>query len=130
MRRPRGLPRLPAEESGGKTKREKERNMYMRVQIYICIYIHIYIYMDAFCQYLYFNDMRHRVLCLFLPRCSAHRAWRKRERERERKKGKRAEKVGWMVDAPLSSRVYLPFFRSDISCMRTASNRRHACEDD
>lgn len=85
--------------------------------------------MDAFCQYLYFNDTRHRVLCLFFPRCSAHRSRRKRQQEREGKKGEEQERSdGWLT------RLYLPeyiFLFSEVT-YRAREPRRigHACEDD
>lgn len=64
--------------------------------------IHIYVYMDAFCQYLYFNDMRHRVLCLFLPRYAITHE-KMGARKREKKKGKEQERSdGWLT------RLYLP----------------------
>lgn len=94
--------------------------------------------MDAFCQYLYFNDMSHRVLCLFLPSFDVQpiaRGENGNEKEREKKRGKEQEKSdGWLT------RLYLPgciFLFSEVTYRareprriggmhaRTISERKH-----
>jgi len=87
---PRGLPRLQAARRVTEKQRRKKKE--------ICIREYRYIRVGTFCQYLYFNDMRHRVF-LFLPHLAARlygKSVRKKEEERERKKRRRKSKRDWM----------------------------------